>query len=234
MIKSKAILWCYAAVVVQQLIICYMGANTGGLLFLDGVPIISNFTLHNISMGIWYFPIFFLLYHFSSRATDLLHGYGQLLVIRSYSKSKILLKEIKYILTHTLPIVFFQFIVGVLIHHDLNLLLDVNCYLELIMYYLTVVVIILLQLCLELMISAPVANITCNVYILVSVIIFNLAGSSNLIKYILLPNAAMGVRNGILELSSTYSYQYLMCILIGIGIVCGIYSTWKYNKKDFI
>ncbi|MEG1436228.1 MAG: DUF2705 family protein, partial [Oscillospiraceae bacterium] len=107
-----------------------------------------------------------------------------------------------------------------------------------VLYYLTFIVLIFIQLLLEMFVDPTVATILVCIYIIISVyfgdlcVIFN---SPKWINYLFVPNYAMAFRNGLIPNQPhlvSYNIALVILILLTAGLVFLLHNQIK--KRDII
>ena len=78
--------------------------------FAVGINRESKDAMDIITMAVFLVPVFFMHFYFSETLYNLTHGYGKLYIIRQYSKTKLIIKQIVKIFLSVLVITAFQII----------------------------------------------------------------------------------------------------------------------------
>ncbi len=154
-----------------------------------------------------FLPIVFILFFFSGTIQEITQGYGKLLIVRSYSKVKLILKRIfrnsgLLLLMVLLQCAVFLFVNSSLIRVEKGMLQS------LIMYFIILHSIIMLQSFLELYITPQNASIILLIYSFASYYIVQVTEENVLIKILLFPCLMFGMQNGAIDCESVY-YIYL-------------------------
>lgn len=180
-------------------------------------------------------PLPFLLMLFSGDMKNLTEGYGKLLIIRNYSKRRLVLEMmIRTIVKVIIFVVFMGCVFTLFKDEEWSGLHIVSQGKALVMYGLTLTAIILIQYILELYLETQYANIAVIIGIVVSLFI----SGAELEKYwftnfVLFPNLAFAQKNGIISNEATEGIIGYTCIwIIFINFILGGIILRKFTKKD--
>lgn len=220
--------------IIIQRIIYYFEDSQFLFPFLCGVPITQNTMVHNLHLLKWYLPIFFIINYFCGRLEEMLSGYGKLLIVRKYSKNKLLLKKILNLKIELFLFVLFQISVFFIFPTGFKAMFIGKAIVMLIMYFIFLEVIILVQFYCEFFIKPQVANIFINIFIILSIITTNTLYNTKLlecIRYFLISNFAMGFRNGLINIKIVH-YSHAAIIFLSTEITLIILSIIKLRKID--
>ncbi len=183
-------------------------------------------------------PIPFILWLFSGTITSVISGYGKLYIIRDYSKSKMLIKEVGKMLIVVMVICSFTWTLFQLLRSDRWIPLTAQEHIRVMtMYALTLTGTILLQFCLEFVWGQVYAQTATLVYFTMSLFAYSLVKGTRalmLVRWICFPNLAFGMRNGAVDTGAKGVFLYSM---IEIVMICSllIYISLKFvNKKDIM
>lgn len=193
----------------------------------------SNIIPNAITIMILLAPVFFIHFYFSEAIYRLTHGYGKIYIIRKYSKTKLLMKEIGKILIQLICIVCIQTALAYLFKGELNTLKPAVIAASICSYFLGIFAVVLLQMYLEFRIAPQQAAIVSCVYAFVSYYagaISTFIPNSYLIKLIFFPCLLFGSMNGANENIWQYivSICYLMILCIGLVFA----NIHKLKKSD--
>lgn len=234
--KNKLLIFFTIVSIIIQRVLYTLDCNEYLIPFLYGVPISTNSIVHNLQLIKWYVPIFFIINYFSGSLDELLNGYGILMIIRKYNKTKLLLKKILTLKVVLIFFVLFQIITFIFFPYGFKYESIEKIIIMLLMYFLFLQTMILLQFYLEFFLSPQIANIAINIFIILSIILTNTLYNTkvlNLFKYLFFSNLGMGFRNGIIDSQSTiihYSYGIIILLLLNSTLI--VLSINKLRKKD--
>jgi Protein of unknown function (DUF2705) len=205
--------------------------------FLDGIPLGVSFSIETIYLLYWYLPIAGISFYFSGYLREHLLSYGQLVIIREYSKVKWVLKRyievcvqlFMFVIMQLLVFYIFSFINGYINFNNFSIYL-------LLLYYLMLLVIICCQLVFELYTSPELSQVVISVYIVLSTFLSSRLYSMHSIKdlnYLLIINYGMGFRTGLSDNSLMrdviyYPFGYILLLLFLLFLVA---LTIKKVKK---
>jgi len=183
-------------------------------------------------------PVPFLLWLFSGRADAIALGYGKVYIIRSYSREKLLLKEAGKIALSTGIIQCFTWALFQGFSRQSWEPLDLQVQARvMLLYTLALIAALLLQFCLELIISQVYAQIATLVFFAGSLFAYSAAGEKGLplaVRFALFPNLGFAMRNGALEGEDGTVF---CCCLAALLFICAllIYISLKIlRKKDIM
>lgn len=183
-------------------------------------------------------PVPFLLWLFSGRADAIVLGYGKAYIIRNYSREKLLLKEAGWMALGAGIIQCFAWALFQGFSHQSWEPLDLQVQVRvMLLYTLALIASLLLQFCLELIISQVYAQIVTLVYFAGSLFAYSAAGEAELplaARFALFPNLGFAIRNGALEAGTGPIFSFSAAALL---LVCAllIYIFLKIlNKKDIM
>jgi hypothetical protein len=160
------------------------------------------------------------------------------MVIRNYSKIKLLSNTIIKIYGILLIFLFFQLGIFSINSTEFKSLSIKAVILMILMYYFTFTLLILIQFFMEYFFAPQVANLIVNIYIISSITFTNLFTTNNsmkVINYFLLPNYALGFRNGVINnYDNGIKYQYSIAFILLANIFVILLIIMKFNKKDLL
>lgn len=241
MIKNKALfLLVIIIMIIQALLINDFETLYSSLPFLDGVPITSSYALENKFLVYWILPIVAMSFYFTGYCRDALVTYGKIIIIRNYGRTRWLNKRYLSMLIVSFIFVVIQALIFKFLLTDSNINLEVIEITKLLfIYFLTISTLISLQLTMELFISPQASQLIVNAYVVISIILAKqmyVFGAGGFIYYLLLPNYAMGFKNGLTSIpefqTPVISYLIGITILISILVFVLFIASKKIKKMD--
>lgn len=182
-------------------------------------------------------PVPFLLWLFSGRAGAIAHGYGKVYIIRNYRREKLLLKEAGKLVLGTGLIQCFTWALFQGFSHQSWEPLDIRSQVRvMLLYTMALIAVLLLQFCLELVISQVYAQVITLVYFAGSLFIWSTAGTKELplvTGFVLFPNLGFAMRNGALEADRGLFWDSLTALLL-ICVLLVYISLKILRKKDIM
>lgn len=154
---------------------------------------------------------------------------AKLLIIRSYSKTKLILKRLFRNSGLLLLMILFQCAVFLFINSSL-IQVETGMLQSLIMYFIILHSIIMLQSFLELYIIAQNASIILLIYSFASYYIVQVTEANTFIKILLFPCLMFGMQNGAVSYDSIY-YIYLATGIL-LNFLLMILCIQKFKKID--
>lgn len=176
-----------------------------------------------------FLPIVFILFFFSGTIQEITQGYGKLLIIRSYSKTKLILKRLFRNSGLLLLMVLLQCAVFLFVNSSL-IRVEKGMFQSLIMYFIILHSIIMLQSFLELYITPQNTSIILLIYSFASYYIVQVTEENVLIKILLFPCLMFGMQNGAVSGENIY-YVYL-CIGVILNVILVLLCVHKFKKID--
>lgn len=183
-------------------------------------------------------PVPFLLWLFSGRADRITLGYGKVYIIRNYSRKKLLLKEAGVMVLGTGLIQCFTWsLFQGFAHQSWEPLTASTQARVMLLYTLALIAALLLQFCLELVVSQVYAQIITLVYAACSLLVYGGAGEEGIplaARFALFPNLGFAMRNGAMAAEDKTMF---CCCLAGLLFLCAllIYISLKIlDKKDIM
>jgi len=175
-------------------------------------------------------PVLFILFFNSNALHNLINGYGKLLIIRNYSKTRLFLKNYIKIIALTVGAVVAQ-LTFYYFFNDRFSPVETNLLKSIIMYFVVLNLILSVQYVLELFIAPHIANVALFIYLFVSYYIVQITVESSVImKILLFPSLLFGMQNGAVNGDSVYNL-YLM-IMILFNIITVTIGILKFKKTD--
>ena len=183
-------------------------------------------------------PIPFLLWLFSGRMEGITRGYGKVFIIRNYSRKKLLLKETgKMVVTVTLLQCFVWALFQGFPHDDWVALPVMQQARVMLLYMLALIGVVLLQYCLELVVSQIYAQITTLVYYAVSLFSYGIVqdtGIRAVTKGVFFPNLGFAMRNGAVETGNVEPFLSSVTEMLLICTLLMYISLKIVSKKDMM
>lgn len=206
----------------------YLIKNSDSFAFLKGVEISHDYIYHNIQTLIWFLPIYFILNYFSGTISQLLHGYGILLVTRNYDKRKLYLHQLLKMIAQLFIFTFYQIGLNYFIPIS-RINISNHLIIMFLIYCLFLITIIIIQSCMELYIQPEISNLIVVLNILTHIIIFNIAAKHfHHWQYILIGNYPLGYRLG----NGLYKVEVIIMILNIIAMISIIFAIKKIKQMD--
>ncbi|WP_047980205.1 DUF2705 family protein [Ornithinibacillus contaminans] len=241
--KSKGIiLFVFLLTFIQSLL--YLNTLQYSFGFLHGVPFFNSNQFELKLLLYWFLPIVGLSFYFSGYIKDVLRTYGEMILLRNYSKVKWIIKRyfnmVIIVTIFTVSQISVSYIVSSLGGH--YHFVGVIEFLKLIIaYYLFLVTIFTIQLFLELYVSPQVSQMMVSIYIVLSIILTKQLFSlkiPGIVYYILLPTLGMGLRNGVSsvlndqpKIINFWTGVFILLIIKGIVIY---FSVVRLKKMDIV
>lgn len=174
-------------------------------------------------------PILFIIFFNSGALHNLTNGYGKLLIIRNYSKTKLYLRNyIKIVITSILAVVC-QLVIYYFCN-DLFAPLKTGLSKSIVMYIVVLNLIITIQYVIELFIAPHIANVILFIYSFISYYTVQVATDSPIMKILLFPSLLFGMQNGAVDGDGIYNIYLTVMILFNIiAVTIGIL---KFKKTD--
>lgn len=205
--------------------------------YLMAIPTEASYPL----MIMWYIVFSSISLYFSGELYDKLHGFGKYILVRNYNKKMFFLRFMGSIAIKIIFILIIQtsiyYLTMLFIDHDLHSIEWLLLFKSLLIYYITMLALILLQIGLELYISPQIAFLIVNIYVVFSILLAGLIFDYRAYKsllYFLIPNFMMGLRTDIINQQDfiiEFNYAIPLLVLYISTIIC--LSLQKIMKKDF-
>ncbi len=225
-----------AVVLVMQGVLLF-AVSPGSLLFSAALDVYDSFLFTLLVLLYEYLPIPFVLFVFMGWNSDLVSGYGKLLIIRSYGRNRLCLKEIGKILAGVCGIVVVQWLislVGGVVQEDNAMEWTWNSLWIVLLYALGLFVIVLFQFSLELVTEAENANLVTNILVVVSIFIGNTVISEGQGKWLLclfFPNLLYAKRNGTDGTDGVGMIVALAVLLVWMAMLV-VFSLRRFRRRD--
>lgn len=218
--KTRNFRFIIYATTIQIILFSSFHYEINQLFFLYGVPLTRQMSFHMILMGYWYLPIFFIFHYFSEYISKV-NDY-QIMRMMKYGRYKYLSLRLCHLINELFIIVVLQILITVLLyqnHIEFNLL-------DIVRYYVVILIIVLLENILEFLFKRININIVINVFVIASVIIYNFypLTRDSFIKFV---NMLMIVR--IVELTKIEAIG-LACIPFLLMLIIG----YLLKRKDLL
>lgn len=233
--KLVSLVTLIAVIILQIFTFCRDTHNSYEFGFAIGIS--AEYRTGNVALTLinYMIPLIFILFFTSGSMQDLIQGYGKVLLVRNYSRTKLVVKQLFKNLLTLLIVVLFQ--CGAILYFNQFLKSVKNGILEsLIMYFVILSAIIILQCLLEFYLQSQIVNAVLFAYSFVSYCVVQVVGNipvfGNIpvLKIILFPSLMFGMQNGAVSGENIY-YLYL-CIGVILNAVLAVLCIRKFKKTD--
>lgn len=198
--------------------------------FATGLKRTLTYDISMLNILYIYFPIIFILFYFNGKCHDLLHGYGKLLIVRNYSKTRLLLKEYSKIMISLVIIISSQIIIFCFGEFKWEIL-DINIIIKvLVMYLLTLFTILLLAYYLEIFMEPQYVVSILNIYNIISIYINYKVKKNIIVNILFFPGLLNGESNGAINNINQYIVSIITITIISLLII--ILTIIKNKKVD--
>ena len=212
--KDKRILAVVALLIIflQIYVFCRMP-----LVFYENgfaIGLINSSKYPEVGINLMYvmIPVLFILFFTSGSIYEITHGYGKLLIIRNYSKTKLLLKKILKNTAALLLIVLIQWLAFLPFNWHLSPV-EKGMTQSLLLYVIILHAIFMMQYLLEFFMPAHTANIILFIYCFASYYLVQVSTwESDWLKILLFPCLLYGMQNGAVNGEPVY----YGCLAVGI------------------
>ncbi len=174
-------------------------------------------------------PIIFILFLTSGAVSSITTGYGKLLIIRNYSKTKLLLKQCIKNTIMLAIIVLFQLCAFLYFNRFLKPV-EKGMAQAILMYFIILNAIVLLQCLLEHYMPAHNVNIFLFIYCFASYYITQVFTENPIIKIILFPCLLYGMQNGATSNNDIFYVYLVMGVIINALLL--VLCIRKFKKID--
>ena len=217
------------AVILQ--IVTFLNDANNSYEFGFAIGLSAEYRTSNIVFSLinYMIPLIFILFFTSGSMQNLIQGYGKILLVRNYSRTKLIVKQLFKNLLTLLIIVLFQ-CAAILYFNQFLKSVKSGILKSLMMYFVILSAIIILQCLLEFYIPSHTVNAVLFIYSFVSYCIVQMTGNIAVLKIILFPSLMFGMQNGALSGENIY-YLYL-CIGVILNIILALMCTRKFKKTD--
>lgn len=200
-IKERSFVFVSFLLIVQAIFLHRFNQLEVPLLFLEGVPVSMQSSIMYQLLTYWYIPVVGMSFYFSGRVHDHLVGYGQLILIRNYSKNKWMIQLYGRLYLFIFIFVFLEICFSWISKQGLATVFARPSLLvqQIVAYSLTLIVLFSIQMFLELYLPAQVAQLIINLYIIFTILMTYYNESLNgwtVFNYFGIPNYGMGLRTG--------------------------------------
>lgn len=218
-----------AAIILQIVAFCHDPYSSYEFGFAIGIS--TEYKSYDIIFSLINFmiPLVFILFFTSGSLQDLIQGYGKILLVRNYSRNKLIVKQLFKNMFSLLIIVLFQ-CAAIFYFNQFLKSVKSGILKSLIMYIVILSAIVILQCLLEFYMPSQNVNAILFIYSFVSCCIVQVTENIAVLKIILFPSLMFGMQNGALSGENTY-YLYL-CIGVILNIVLAVLCTRKFKKTD--
>ena len=198
--------------------------------FAVGINRESKDAMDIITMAVFLVPVFFMHFYFSETLYNLTHGYGKLYIIRQYSKTKLIIKQIVKIFLSVLVITAFQIITSFIFSASLKSVQAGNMIRCVSIYIICIFTMQMLQMMLEYFLKPEQAAIICCAYALVSYSVGYFLADSIIVRVLFFPCLMFGAVNGALTSETYYIKSFAVLLLICLCLIVG--NIYKFKKTD--
>ena len=228
--KSKSILSVFFII---SLIIQIVYFNNSDKFYKFGFAIGIERSIKQLDMGVDLvyvtLPVLFIIFLFSGSIHQITSGYGKLLIIRNYSKTRLYLKNYIKTFSSVVLLVIFETLFYILCNNMFHAS-DCDILKSVIMYCVVLNLIVSLQTFLELFIMPHIANIIVFIYCYISYFIAQIFTENEIIKILLFPCLLFGMQNSTSE--SNIIYYIFLCSTILLNLLLVIISIIRFKKTD--
>lgn len=175
-------------------------------------------------------PLLFILFSTSGSVYEITHGYGKLLIIRNYSKTKLMLRKILKTIITVLLIVCVQCLVFWPFNGQLSPVSDGMAE-SLLMYFVILLALIMLQHLLEFYFSTQIVNLSLFIYCFISVYAVQTSVQEGVwFKMLFWPSLLFGMQNGAVDGEPVYGIFLAagICLNLLLMVLC----IRKFKKTD--
>ncbi len=218
--------------IVQWVLIRESEMFTHALPFLSGLSTADTFSGNEYFILCSIFPIPFFLMLFSGKVYDLTEGYGKVLIVREYSKNRLLcVMYLRSLLWIGLIACYLLALFSIGESEQWEPLTGGQTIAGIFLYGLTLAVCVQLQFALELYFKAHQSWILVILFFTLSLFLAANEGSQSCISFLLFPNLAFAHRNGVLAGEDiTGEALWLTLIWLTLGVFC----LKKFKRKDIM
>lgn len=174
-------------------------------------------------------PVVFILLFFSGTTQEITQDYGKLLIIRNYSKTKLILKRLFKNSVMLSIIVLLQCAVFLFINSSL-IQVENGMLKSLVMYFIILNSMIMLQSLLELYIAAQSASVILLVYSFASYYIVQITEENVILKILLFPCLMFGMQNGAVNCENIYYIYLTTGVLMNFFLI--MLCIRKFKRTD--
>lgn len=240
MIKNKRLfVLVLLSIIVQMFFLKLSNLEISQFPFLDGVPLTSSRMLTYQYLLYWYFPVIVMSFYFSGNLREAIRFKGIPYITRKYSKSMFMMKQFLSMFFSLVFFISFQFFIFTLFKvntYDLSL----NTYTYMMIIYTgSLVVMFSMQMYMELLFKAEIAQLIVSIYILVPILLSaEFQKTAMFSNYFFLSNYAMGLRNGLNDLdllsNTIVNSSYGMIGIMLLEVLLVRLSIQRFKKLDIM
>ena len=224
--RDKKILAAVLALVIVTQV--YVFSITSSIYSENGFAIGFPEDANNPKIGLYLMymiaPVLFLLFFTSGSMYEITHGYGKILIIRNYSKTRLLMKKVLKNAGVLLSAVLLQCLVFWPFNH-LFLPVKNGMAQSLLLYAIILHAIVLLQYLLELFIPAQTANLILFIYCFASCYAVQIFDVNDWLKIALFPSLMFGMQNGAVNGEAIYG------VYLAVGVCLNLLLTALCIRK---
>jgi hypothetical protein len=225
-----------STIVLQRIALQFFRESSYIFPFCSGLQVQANTVRFFAELSYMILPLPFILFLFWDKASDLTQGYGKLILIRNYKRSKLCLRGLLNSAIWLFGIALFQMLVFIIPDKNWKILEINTSLLMLFLYYLTMLAVVSLQYCLEFYFgSQPAFGAVC-IYFIVSIFVGNILFKMDkfgIVEGLFFPNMAFAPRNGLVsDALVSMDPARAIGILFMIIIATTALSVYKFSRKD--
>ncbi|RYL87313.1 DUF2705 family protein [Sporolactobacillus sp. THM19-2] len=241
-INERSFLFVLVLIIIQSLLSHRFDPLNAPFLFLEGVPVSMQSGIMYQLLIYWYIPIVGMSFYFCGKVHETLVSYGQLKIIRNFSKSRWMLGFYGRLYLFVLIFVLIQVCCTWISNQGWATDLARPVILQqLILYILALIVLFSMQMFLELFVNGQVAQLITNLYIILTILLtyFNYSFHGwSVLNYLGIPNYGMGLRTNLTTLNTfgeaLVPSEIGMIILIFIESCILYFSIRRIKVMDII
>ena len=174
-------------------------------------------------------PIVFIVFLLSGSVEKMISGYGKLLIIRNYSKTRLFAKNCIKNNLIVLIVVLFQTFSYAIVKKTFKSS-ESNVFNSILMYFLFLSAIMAIQCFLEFFTLPHIANIIIFIYCFVSCFIVQISPDNVLVKLLLFPCLLFGMQNGAAYGNNVFYFYLVFSVLVNCAFT--LLGLYKFKKAD--
>lgn len=174
-------------------------------------------------------PIVFIVFLLSGSVEKMISGYGKLLIIRNYSKTRLFVKNCIKNNLIVLIVVLFQTFSYAIVKKTFKSS-ESNVFNSILMYFLFLSAIMAIQCFLEFFTLPHIANIIIFIYCFVSSFIVQISPDNVLVKLLLFPCLLFGMQNGAAYGNNVFYFYLVFSVLVNCAFT--LLGLYKFKKAD--
>ena len=213
-------------VIIQNVFFYYIRLNPFSYLIgfnLEILPFFSVYTLLLIA------PTVMIIFLFNETISNYLHGYGTLLIVREYSKYKILMKIQLNSFVVISILSFLEMLPSIVVYRSLPLS---NIYKALIIYIIGSFALVLLEFYLEMFIQSQYLSLILCGYLLFSYFAKKIAVDNILIQILFFPSMLFEGYNKVTGAGLDFNKSILILLFIIVALIS--LNLRKFKTKDIL